>query len=71
MYAIRSYYVKQNSFPIRVVERIEEPFEWTLRFVYETQKIDSEPIWWRIAKTDDQTVNIIGLKPKNVLLLYE
>ncbi len=64
---------KQNALPIRVVERSEEPFEWTLRFMYENQNIDSEPIWWRMAKTDNQTnlPRSIGLELKNVLLLYE
>ncbi len=64
---------KQNSYPIRLVDRSEEPFASTLRFVYENQKMNSEPVWWRVIKTDNQAdlPRSIGLDPKNVLLLYE
>ena len=33
--------ISENSFTIRAIEEIEEPFEWTVKFMYETQKDDS------------------------------
>ena len=65
--------VRKNSFPVRVVEEIEEPFEWTVKFMYETQKGGSVPVWWRIPKAErpERLPKRLGVLPENVLLLYE
>jgi molybdate transport system ATP-binding protein len=59
----------ENSYPIRIVDEIEEPFEWTVKFVYNQT---GDPIWWRIAKSDrpEVTPARLGVSPKDVLLLY-
>jgi molybdate transport system ATP-binding protein len=64
--------IKENAFSVRVVEQIEEPFEWTIKFLYQGQREDSEPIWWRIAKGDkrEDIPNYIGIASKDLLLLY-
>lgn len=63
----------ENTFPIRVVDETEEPFEWTLKFMYEGQDGGSEPVWWRMAKNDrpSETPGRLGVAPKDILLLYE
>ena len=74
---IRAHYfspdARQNRFPVRFVEEMEEPFEFILRFRYAGQKEDSPPIWWRLPK-DKRPQSFpaeLGVAPANVLLLYE
>jgi len=65
--------ILENSFPVRVVEEIEEPFEWTVKFMYGTQRGDSAPVWWRIPKAQrpQQMPERLGVRPENILLLYQ
>ncbi|NLT97045.1 MAG: ATP-binding cassette domain-containing protein [Christensenellaceae bacterium] len=64
--------IGENSFPIRVVEEIEEPFEWTVKFMYETQQDGSMPVWWRMPKAarPERLPERLGVSPENILLLY-
>ncbi len=74
---IRAHYfgaeIEKNSFPVRIIEEIEEPFEWTIKFMYERQNENSVPIWWRIAKGQRPTEipKTLGIAPQDVLLLYK
>ena len=64
---------EHNVFPIDVVETIEEPFEWTVKFRYEGQAEGSMPVWWRIPKSEGGTCTApqrLGIRPENILLLY-
>jgi len=65
--------IGENSFPIRVVEEIEEPFEWTVKFMYETQQDGSMPVWWRMPKAarPERLPDRLGVSPENILLLYQ
>lgn len=73
---IRAHYfganIEENAFPVRIVEEIEEPFEWTIKFRYPGQHEDSAPVWWRIAKSE-KPLNMagkLGVAKKDILLLY-
>ena len=74
---IRAHYfnptAKQNRFPVRYVEEMEEPFEFILQFRYAQQNPDSPPIWWRLSKDKkpQQFPEEMGIVPANILLLYE
>lgn len=73
---IRAHYfgphIAENAFPMRIVEQVEEPFEWTVKFRYEGQDDRCETIWWRLPK--DHLPGIapgkLGVAPKDILLLY-
>lgn len=73
---VRAHYfgadIAANSFPVRIVEQIEEPFEWTVKFMYERQRKDSDPIWWRFSKSAAkmEMPGQLGVEPGNILLLY-
>lgn len=73
---IRAHYfygdIPVNSYPIQVVEQIEQPFEWIVKFRYENQKEEINPVWWRLAKKDMPNVmpNTLGVEGKDILLLY-
>lgn len=63
----------ENAYRIRIIERIEEPFEWTIKFVYHGQRENSEPVWQRIVKGPMQIGKVktmVGVTPDNILLLY-
>jgi len=64
--------ISENSFPVRIAEEIEEPFEWTVKFMYKAQRGDSAPVWWRIPKAQrpQRLPERLGVLPENVLLLY-
>ncbi len=74
---IRAHYfcpqTVENSVPIRILEDIEEPFEWTFKFKYIDQDEDSEPIWWRISKGEmsSEPPEKLGVAPEDILLLYD
>jgi molybdate transport system ATP-binding protein len=74
---IRAHYfsedIQENSVPVRIVEEIEEPFEWTFKFFYESQDKNSAPVWWRIAKgkRPGSIPQCLGIQPKDILLLYK
>lgn len=78
---IRAHYFsvssKQNSFPVQILDTVEEPFEDIIRFRYRNQKDGAPDLWWRIpkqyrpqGKADDPNFSL-GIAPANVLLLYE
>lgn len=63
--------ISENSYPIRLVEDVEEPFEWSRLFAYESQK-DEELVWWRIPKGNPVgDCDRLGIKGEDVMLLYE
>ena len=64
----------ENTFPIRIIEEIDEPFEWMTKFKFQEQSEESEAVWWRVAKGLRTTADVpekICVAPKDVLLLYE
>ena len=74
---IRAHYfspdARQNRFPVRFAEEMEEPFETILQFRCEGQKEDSPPIWWRLPKDKkpQRFPEELGVAAVNILLLYE
>jgi molybdate transport system ATP-binding protein len=64
--------ISENAFDITVVEQIEQPFEWIVKFQYLGQNKETNLIWWRFAKTDKpKTIpEKLGIKGENILLLY-
>ncbi len=80
--AIREYHfsdsISQNSYPVNVVDIIEQPLEWVVKFRYENQDPMAEPVWRRIRKTDASAVDIknkktecLGILPVDILPLYD
>jgi molybdate transport system ATP-binding protein len=73
---IRAHYfntqTRQNRFPVRYVEEMEEPFEVILQFRYAGQSPDSPPVWWRLSKDKrpGEFPDALGIAPANILLLY-
>ena len=74
---IRAHYfnpsAQQNRFSVHFIEEMEEPFETTLQFRYESQSENSPAIWWRLGK-DKKPQDFpkeIGVAAANILLLYE
>lgn len=65
--------ITANAYPIRVMEEIEQPFEWIVKFRYEQQQAASPAVWWRFAKTDRplRLETPLGVRPEDVLLLYK
>ena len=74
---IRAHYfspaARQNRFPVRYAEEMEEPFETILQFRCAGQKEDSPALWWRLSKDKRPQVfpEALGIAPANILLLYE
>ena len=78
---VRAHYFSanssQNSFPVRILDMVEEPFEDIIRFRYRSQTDGTPDLWWRIPKQyrpQDRAKNgdfSLGVAPANVLLLYE
>ena len=76
---IRAHYfspnTKQNSHPVKLLGKIEEPFEDIIRFRYAAQPEGSPDLWWRLPKQfRPQNVSedyALGTSSANVLLLYE
>ena len=74
---IRAHYFsptnRQNRFPVRYVEEMEEPFELTIQFRIEGQREGTPPIWWRLPKDKrpQPFPEELGISPANILLLYE
>jgi len=67
---------RQNAFPVKMLDLIEEPFEDIIRFRYPGQVPESPDLWWRIPKQfrpqNMQAEQLtLGIAPVNVLLLYE
>lgn len=75
---IRAHYfspdISQNSYPVDIIDVIEEPFAYIIKFRYKNQTPDSPPIWRRTAKGRGETVpqtECLGVEPKDILLLYD
>ena len=76
---IRAHYfspnAKQNSHPVKLLGKIEEPFEDIIRFRYTEQPEGSPDLWWRLPKQfRPQNVSedyALGTSSANVLLLCE
>ena len=74
---IRAHYFHPNapcnSYPVRIVREMEEPFEWVSEFYYEGQSQQSPAIWWRYPKDkrSGSSPQRLGVSPANILLLYE
>ena len=64
---------KENNYPIKVLDFIEQPFENQVRFVYEKQKEETSHICWFVDKKikDASKTKHLGLKSENILLLKE
>ena len=62
-----------NRFPVRVLQEMEEPFEWVSEFRYEGQAPDCPAVWWRYAKElrPAQPPAALGVRPSDILLLYQ
>lgn len=62
-----------NRQTVRLEEAIEEPFEFTVPFRFESQPATSEALIWRMLKERRPAAPImeIGILPENVLPLYE
>jgi len=63
-----------NSFPIRILEEIEDPFEWTIKFMFRDQSPGSDAVWWRMAKNRRKTMDLpdrLAVDPKDILLLID
>ncbi|MBD5558797.1 MAG: ATP-binding cassette domain-containing protein [Clostridia bacterium] len=75
---IRAHYfspgIAVNAFPVEIVEEVEEPFAWILKFRYAGQSPESPAIWWRLSKDRQRTSRrdtaVLGVEPHDVLLLY-
>lgn len=62
----------ENQGKICIRERVEEPFEWIVKFTYEGARKDAKDIWWRVSKENyEEQVMSLGVSPKDIMLLYE
>ena len=74
---IRAHYFKEkieeNSYPVVVTEKIEEPFAWIVKFRYEGQNPDSDDIWLRMSKDGGGSTDPlrVGIKKEDVICLYK
>lgn len=74
---IRAHYfhpkARTNLFDVELLEEIEAPFEWTIKFRFKHQKTGTPPVWWIVEKNRKlQTFpDKLGIAPANILLLYE
>lgn len=60
-----------NRYPIRIVERMELPFSWSLAFQYDTAPQGGPFIWQTVDKgTVADDLQEVGISPKDILLLY-
>ncbi len=61
-----------NANPVRWVEKLEEPFAWTVLFRFENQT-GGEDLWWRLSKDKlpDQLPDRLWVSPEEILLLEE
>lgn len=60
-----------NRYAVQVVEEVEQPFEWVVKFRYAGQAAQAEPLWQRIAKSDYHGAPAaLGVRPDEILLLY-
>lgn len=64
---------QKNRCPIRMVDQMEEPFEWAVAFRFPAQAAQSPDVWWRFPKSGGVTrkTDELGVSPKEILLLEE
>ena len=74
---IRAHYfdkdIDDNSYDIDIVEKIEEPFAWIVKFRYKDATKDSQLTWWRFSKSDidiDTSIRL-GIRPSDIMLLVK
>jgi molybdate transport system ATP-binding protein len=73
---IRAHYfnpeIRQNRFPVRFTDGIEEPFEFCLQFRYENQPDNTQDVLWLLPKEKKgaDVPAMLGVEPENVLPLY-
>ncbi len=71
---IRAHYfhpqTQVNAYEVELVEEIEEPFAWIIKFRYRNS---DEVLWWRLSKEKkpQSFPARLGIAPANVMLLYE
>lgn len=63
-----------NTIPVRIMERIESPFEWNVLF--QNANADSKStgkMWWKYPKGNQETIlpEFLYVPPENILLLEE
>ncbi len=61
-----------NRFPVRVLQEMEEPFEWISEFLYQNQNPGSTPLWRRYPREFrcQEPPGELGVSPDHILLLY-
>lgn len=73
---IRAHYLNagtpHNKYRVRLVETVEEPFEWIYKFRFEEAEPQSSPVWWRVTKEKKMSgfPEELGVSPQNIMLLY-
>jgi len=73
---IRAHYfdpeIKQNRFPVRFSDEMEEPFEFSLQFRYQSQPDNTQDVLWLLPKEKRSAdfPAMLGVAPENVLPLY-
>ena len=62
-----------NRFPVKILQEIEEPFEWISEFRYHEQIPGSPPVWWRYPRDlrQPEPPEELGVAPADILLLYQ
>lgn len=63
---------KQNAAEVELIEQMEEPFEWTVRFRYKSAAQGAADCWWRIAKESkaEKMPRRLGIAPEHIMPLY-
>ncbi len=73
---LRAHYfnprTQSNCGAVKLVDEMEEPFDWILKFRYEGAEDGAVPVWWRLAKDKRPAVfpEKLGIAPQNIMLLY-
>ena len=66
---------EENLAAIEIVEIVEEPFEWIVKFRYEGAQPESQPIWWRVSKTlykdGEHFPKYLGVEGADIMLLND
>lgn len=63
---------QENRIPVRILQEIEEPFEWISEFRCEGQAPESPAVWWRYPRElrREKPPEALGVSPEKILLLY-
>ena len=64
--------IRENRFGVRIMEKIEEPFENTFQFRYVNQAEKAPDIWWSAPKEPEsgRLPDELGVAPADILPLY-